>query len=76
MGNMAGDIYMHLQIRPPSLQIMACGLFGVKPLSEPMQNYFMKMHVKMPSVKWRPICLDFNVLRKVCSRKDVCSFIL
>ena len=36
MGNMAGDIYMHLQIRPPSLQIMACGLFGAKPLSEPI----------------------------------------
>ena len=29
-------LYMHLQYRPSLVQIMACRLFGTKPLSEPM----------------------------------------
>ena len=31
---------MHQQTRPPLVQIMACHLFGAKPLSEPMLDYF------------------------------------
>ena len=33
------DAYMRLQHRPSLVQIMACRLFGAKPLSEPMLAY-------------------------------------
>ena len=33
------DAYMRQETRPPLLQIMACRLFGAKPLSEPMLEY-------------------------------------
>ena len=35
---------------------------------------FKKMHLKMPSGKWRPFCLSFNVLR--ITVKFVCKFIV
>ena len=34
------DFHMHLQTRPSLVQIMACHLFGTKPLSEPMPTYY------------------------------------
>ena len=34
-----GDAYMHQCTRPSLVQIMACHLFGVNPLSEPMPSY-------------------------------------
>ena len=33
------DAYMHQQIRPSLVEIMACRLVGAKPLSEPMLEY-------------------------------------
>ena len=33
------DAYMHHQTRPSLVQIMACHLFGAKPLSKPMLHY-------------------------------------
>ena len=32
---------------------------------------FKKMHLKMPSAKWRPFCLDLNVLMGLCVGKDI-----
>ena len=63
---------------PTSLgQIMACRLFGAKPLSEPKLNYcqtesqeqlsvksylkFKKMHFKISSEKFRPFCLGRDI---------------
>ena len=48
---------------PPLVQIMACCLFGAKPLSESIQTFpFKKMHLQMSSAKYRPFCLGLNVL--------------
>ena len=57
--------YMRHWTRSALVQIMACRLFGAKPLPEPMltfreirlkfQNFsYMKMHLKMLCAKWRP----------------------
>ena len=37
------------------------------------QFSFKKMHLKMPSVKWRPFCVSLNVLRNVFSRSMAIS---
>ena len=66
---------------PIFVRKMACRLSGAKPLSEPMLPYcqldpkeynsvnfystFKRMHLKMPSAKWRPFCLGLHVLRNV-----------
>ena len=71
---------MHHQTRPSLAEIMACRLFGAKPLSKPIldycQTYFSeilikiqlfslkKMYLKMSFAKWRPSCLGLNVLNK------------
>ena len=71
------DAYVRRQSVTLLVQIMACRLFGAKPLSEPMLEYcqqhacqilieihtfsFTKIHLKMSSGKWRPICLCLNV---------------
>ena len=34
-----GDAYTRQKTRPSLVQIMACRLFGAKPLSEPMLEY-------------------------------------
>ena len=68
--------YMCKLMRPSSVQIMACHLFGTKPLSEPMFTvnwiiwskiqWYLKqnttMNLKMLSAKWRPFHLSLNVL--------------
>ena len=46
-----GDACIHHRIRPPLIQIMVCRLFGAKPLSEPMQDYFQLDTCKHISVK-------------------------
>ena len=68
------DTYMHHQPRPSLVQIMACPIFGAKPLSEPMLYYvnwilrkktfsFKKTHLKISSGKCQPFCLGLSVLR-------------
>ena len=63
--------YMRQWIRLTLVQIMACCLFGTKPLSKPMLGHcqfqwnlikilnflFTKMHLKILSAKWWPFCL-------------------
>ena len=69
--------YMCQSIGLALVQIMACRLFGAKPLSKPMLGYcqldpwgtnfseilikiqnfsFTKIHLKLSSVKWWPVC--------------------
>ena len=67
--------YMRQWIESALVQIMACRLFGAKPLPEPMlaycqldpweQNFsFMKIHLRISSVKFQPFCHGLNVLTK------------
>ena len=64
--------YMRHQAMPLSIYIMACRLFGAKPLSEPMLDYcqldpwiqhflLKEVHLKMLVAKCRPYCLGLNV---------------
>ena len=76
--------YMHLWTGSALVQIMACRMFGTKPLPEinagllsigPLGTHlseirievqhisFMKMHLKLSSVKWRPFCPWGNELK-------------
>ena len=69
--------YMRHQTKPSLIQIMACRLFwtnadtlsirslGITLSEIPMGIQilsFTNMHLKMSSAKWRPFCLDLNVL--------------
>ena len=46
------DAYMHPQPRTSLAQIMACRLFGAKPLSEPMLEYYQLDPWEQTSVKF------------------------
>ena len=75
------DAYKRQYNIPTLVQIMACGLFGAKPLSEPMLPYCqlhpkehisMKFYLKFIHSNWRkcpwklwPFCLSFSVLTQV-----------
>ena len=46
------DAYMRWQPRPSLVQVMACCLFGTKPLSEPMLAHCQLDHLERTSVKF------------------------
>ena len=75
---------MRQWIRLALVQIMACNIFGTKPLSIPMLRYchsvkflvkirnfsFTKMHLKISSAKWQPFCSRRDELREIVMPQD------
>ena len=64
------DAYMHQQTRPSLVQIMACCLFGTKPLPEPMITYFQLDLLEQTSVIFLVEYTDFHS-RKCVSKRCV-----
>ena len=54
------DAYMHHQMRPSLVQIMACRLFGAQPLSEPMLDYCQLDPCEHKSVKFKSKYNNFH----------------
>ena len=49
---MPNDVYICPSISPPSVQIMACRLFGAEPLYEPLFSFCQLDHSEQTSVKF------------------------
>ena len=62
------DSYMRKKTGPSLVQIMACRLFGAKPLSEPMLNYCQLetcKHISMTFWSNTTVCIEENAFESV-----------
>ena len=79
-----GDAYVHQWTRPLLVLLMACRLFGTKPLSKSMLTNYHLHHgeqtsvkfqsqysnLKMSSAKWQPFCLGLSVSMPLCLNQE------
>ena len=64
------DAYMHQWTVPSLFQIMACHLFGAKPLSEPMLAYFQFSHMHKEHISTKSYLNCKCFYQRKCSWKS------
>ena len=71
------DAYMRHQPRPWMVQIMACRLFGAKPLSEPMPYYCQLDPLQQTSIELYLKCKHFHSRKRIwkCRLGNVGHFV-